>query len=207
MEVWGGGEGEGGTTPPLRPYWLKVWGRGADWPPRFPPPPKFPSALRSAATAGAAAASAAPGAAAAGSPEPRSGHAGSVGAVLSRAGRCPRQLLGGSVQLEGEVSSGMREAGLSPIPISALIPTSVPIPIPVPWRREPRASPTAESSDFSLPQFPCSNRSPEKLPSAWGGSELPFHICPPLTRAFLHPPLHAVSPLPTAPRLVGRNGC
>lgn len=132
MEVWGGGEGEGGTTPPLRPYWLKVWGRGADWPPRFPPPPKFPSALRSAATAGAAAASAAPGAAAAGSPEPRSGHAGSVGAVLSRAGRCPRQLLGGSVQLEGEVSSGMREAGLSPIPISALIPTSVPIPIPVP---------------------------------------------------------------------------
>lgn len=36
------------------------------------------------------------------------------------------------MQLEGEVSSGMREAGLNPIPISALIPTSVPIPIPVP---------------------------------------------------------------------------
>uniref|UniRef100_A0A493TBR9 Meteorin, glial cell differentiation regulator n=1 Tax=Anas platyrhynchos platyrhynchos TaxID=8840 RepID=A0A493TBR9_ANAPP len=70
------------TAPPLPPDWPKVWGRGADWPPRFPrPPPPIPTphlpnsppALRSAATAGAAP----------GPPPP-------PGARSERCGRCGR---------------------------------------------------------------------------------------------------------------------
>lgn len=64
-----GGEsgGEGGQPRPFAPIGSKFGGAALIGPPGSHPP-KFPSALRSAATAGAAAASAAPGAAAAGSP-------------------------------------------------------------------------------------------------------------------------------------------
>lgn len=140
-EVWGGKWGGRGAAPPLRPYWLKVWGRGADWPPRFPPPQIPQRAAFRGHGRGRRRLRRPRGPPLPGAPEPRSGHAGSVGAVPRRAGRCPRQLLGGSVQLEGEVSSGMRGAGLIPIPIPVPIPISVPIPSPVPVaKRAPNIS-------------------------------------------------------------------